>query len=154
MLLNEYTFFPSRLSVAYAAMAWIHVRTRQSVKSLPMYVIKSLDYRVLRQRDMNVDGALAAQRSKSLSGSFTRAFSKYICIIVLLISMGLLDSMINDVIWVCRRHGAACCCAAGLVYALGGFDGQTVLNSAERFDPARRGLHDSIRFHDFEMKFD
>ena len=50
----------------------------------------------------------------------------------------------NDVIWVCRRHGAACCCVAGLVYALGGFDGQTVLNSAERFDPARRGLHDQF----------
>ena len=71
-----------------------------------MYVIKSLDYRVLRQRDMNVDGALAAQRSKSLSGSFTRAFSKYTCIIVLLISMGLLDSMINDVIWVMMLFGS------------------------------------------------
>ena len=37
------------------------------------------------------------------------------------------------------RHGAACCSVAGLVYALGGFDGQTVLSSAERFDAARRG---------------
>eukprot|EP00438_Fugacium_kawagutii_P017567 Skav228555 [mRNA] locus=scaffold1887:647093:652451:- [translate_table: standard] len=37
------------------------------------------------------------------------------------------------------RHGAACCPVAGLVYALAGFDGQTVLSSAERFDAARRG---------------
>lgn len=37
------------------------------------------------------------------------------------------------------RHGAACCAVAGVVYALGGFDGQTVLGAAERFDPARRG---------------
>lgn len=40
----------------------------------------------------------------------------------------------------CRaRHAAACCAVAGVVYALGGFDGQSVLGSVERYEPTRGG---------------